>query len=83
MREKEERDEGYIPGSLWIPRGLLEFRISSLPINREKDVVIVYCASGARSILATKTLYEMGYRAISMKGGFMAWVKKGFPVEFK
>ena len=39
--------------------------------------IILYCHSGARSALASKTLKDMGYTKVShMKGGFKQWMKK-------
>jgi molybdopterin/thiamine biosynthesis adenylyltransferase len=40
--------------------------------------VIVYCAGGARSALAAKTLAELGYTdVVSMSGGFNQWKNEG------
>ncbi|MCS6913910.1 MAG: molybdopterin-synthase adenylyltransferase MoeB [Myxococcales bacterium] len=81
VREKDEYQEGYIPGALWIPRGRLEMNIEEAVPDRDADVV-VYCAGGSRSALAARTLGELGYRRVrSMAGGFSAWRRAGFPIE--
>jgi rhodanese-related sulfurtransferase len=44
--------------------------------------VILHCASGGRSALATDMLRQLGYtRAAHMDGGFKAWSAVGNPVE--
>ena len=51
VREKDEVRAGYIEGAVTIPRGFLEFQAAGHIPNTDKDVV-VYCAGGARSLLA-------------------------------
>src|SRR5438876_628129 len=81
VREKQETDAGMLPGAKHVPRGYLELRIEETVPDRGADVVL-YCAGGTRSLLAAKTLAEMGYtRVRSMAGGFSAWKDSGFPVE--
>jgi molybdopterin/thiamine biosynthesis adenylyltransferase/rhodanese-related sulfurtransferase len=77
VREKNEWDEGHIPGAVHVPRGYLELRIENAVPNRDAPVMI-YCAGGIRSLLAGKTLQEMGYRNVSsLAGGFTAWKDAG------
>ena len=80
VRELVEREsEGAIPGSLHVSRGLLEFRADpDSPIYddslRVDQRIILYCGTGGRSVLAAKTLYDMGYEDVaSLAGGFAAW----------
>ncbi len=81
VREKQETDAGIIPGAKHVPRGFLELRIEEAVPDRSADVVL-YCAGGTRSLLAAKTLQEMGYtRVRSMAGGFSAWKDAGLPLE--
>ncbi len=73
VREKDEVSQGYIKGSINIPRGSLEIKIEGVIPERDTPI-IVYCASGVRSAMATKTLKEMGYKnVLSMTGGFTKW----------
>ena len=51
VREKNEWDEGYIPGALHIPRGFLELRVEEAIPDKSKPVVL-YCAGGTRSALS-------------------------------
>ena len=81
VREKQETDAGMLPGAKHVPRGYLELRIEETVPDRGADVVL-YCAGGTRSLLAAKTLAEMGYtRVRSMAGGFSAWKDAGLPLE--
>jgi rhodanese-related sulfurtransferase len=88
VREAEELEaSGRIPGSVHVPRGMLEFRASpSTPYHQEAFSpdrrIILHCASGGRSALAAATLQEMGYANVAhLDGGFTAWVESGRPVD--
>jgi len=82
--------EGTIKDSLHIPRGMLEFWMdpqsqyyNSSKFSSDKKLVL-YCAAGMRSALATKTLKEMGYENIAhVKGGYGSLVRNGFEVTEK
>jgi len=77
VREADEHDQGTIPGSVFLPRGNLELSIEG-KISDKTTPVIVYCAGGARSALAAKTLAELGYTdVVSMSGGFNQWKNEG------
>lgn len=79
VREKNEWDEGHIPGATHVPRGYLELRIENAVPDRSTPVLL-YCAGGVRSMLAARTLQEMGYTDVrSLAGGFTAWKDAGQP----
>jgi rhodanese-related sulfurtransferase len=82
VREPEEYHQGHIPGSVNIPRGLLEFRVSSTPELEPRDLAIVlYCKSNGRGALAAKTLKDMGYINVeTIAGGIDAWIAEHKPV---
>ena len=81
VRERDEWEEGHIPGAVHIPRGSLEGRIESKVPDRSQAVV-VYCSGGSRSAFAAKTLEELGYEhVLSLAGGFTDWKRNGFPFE--
>ena len=82
--------EGTIENSKHIPRGMLEFWLDpkSQYFNNEKfpkeKKLILFCAAGMRSALATKTLKDMGYENIAhVNGGFGSLVNQGFKVVRK
>src|SRR5262249_35566148 len=81
VREQDEWQEGALPGALHIPRGNLESRVEALLPDKDREIV-VYCAAGARSAFAVKTLLELGYTTVSsMSGGFTDWKRNGFEYE--
>ena len=81
-----ERD-GIIPGAFHAPRGMLEFWACTespyhKPIFNEGKRLVLFCAGGWRSALATKTLQDMGVPKVAhIEGGFGAWKKAGAPVQ--
>lgn len=88
IREPDEQEKnGKIPGSILAPRGMLEFYADeTLPYYKpefnKNNRIILHCASGGRSALATKTLKEMGYTNIAhLDGGIKGWKDAGFEVE--
>jgi hydroxyacylglutathione hydrolase len=80
VREKAERDEGYIPGSLHIPFRLL--RDSGTDgVDTEKPVVTI-CESGMRASIAASLLTAAGIEARPvLHGGVNDW--PGGTVSFR
>ncbi|HTR52592.1 MAG TPA: molybdopterin-synthase adenylyltransferase MoeB [Kofleriaceae bacterium] len=77
VREADEHAQGAIPGAIWIPRGNLESRIERHAADRGAPIV-VYCASGNRSLFAQRSLAELGYTHVrSLAGGFTGWKRGG------
>ena len=79
--------EGTIENSKHIPRGMLEFWLdpesSYYKANKIKDLkkIVLFCALGLRSALATKSLVDMGFENVAhVDGGFDALKKSGFKV---
>lgn len=80
VREPDETIEGFLPNALLVPRGLLEFRAPQ-HLPEQDQPIVVYCASGNRSLLAAQTLVAMGYTSVySLKGGINQWVQEGRPL---
>ena len=71
VREAAEHHADHIGGRL-IPLGQLDARAFELDDARDRDIV-VYCASGARSAAGARLLRDRGFRAVSLRGGMMAW----------
>ncbi len=81
VRESDEYVAGRLPGAVHVPRGFLELRVEDRIPDRAKPIV-VYCAAGVRSVLAARTLQEMGYEDVaSLAGGISRWTDAGLPVE--
>jgi rhodanese-related sulfurtransferase len=88
IREAEERvQNGVISGAVHAPRGMIEFYADpTSPYHRPEFQperrIILQCASGGRSALATGTLAAMGYtRVAHLDGGFKAWKEQGLPID--
>ena len=77
VRERDEYEQGFIPGAIHIARGNLESRIEANAPDRNAPVIL-YCESGNRSAYAAKTLTELGYTdVVSLAGGFSGWKDNG------
>ncbi len=82
--------EGTILNSKHIPRGMLEFWLdpesSYFKSNKIKNIkkMVLFCALGLRSALATKSLVEMGFKNVAhVRGGFDALKNSGLKVVKK
>ena len=82
--------EGTIENSKHIPRGMLEFWLDPqstyYKANKIKDIkkMVLFCALGWRSALATKSLVDMGFKNVAhVEGGFDALKKIGLKVVTK
>ena len=54
------------------------FKDGKIDMNKE---MVLFCAGGLRSALATKSLKEMGFEKVShIDGGFAAMKKNGFEI---
>ena len=82
--------DGTIENSKHIPRGMLEFWLDPeskyYKENKIKDVkkMVLFCALGWRSALATKSLVDMGFKNVAhVEGGFESLKKSGLKVVEK
>jgi rhodanese-related sulfurtransferase len=81
--------DGVIPGALYHPRNVLEWRADpasdacdpTLAADLDR-LLIVVCDEGYASSLAAAMLQDLGFaRATDLDGGFRAWRAAGLPVE--
>jgi len=81
VREPAEFDTLHIPGSINVPRGVLEQScewdfdetVPMLASGRELDIVVI-CRSGYRSALVADVMQQMGYTGVvSLKTGVRGW----------
>jgi glyoxylase-like metal-dependent hydrolase (beta-lactamase superfamily II) len=78
VREKDERDEGYIPGSRHIPYRLVRAYRDELENGR---LVVTICSTGARAGVAASALAAEGVRARPvLDGGMDDWQARGHTV---
>ncbi len=62
-----------------IPRGWLEYRITSVALSKDTPIV-VYCGAGIRTPMAADTLQKMGYTNVkNYSDGYMGWKQAGLP----
>ena len=82
VREKDERDAGYIAGSRNIPYRLLALGEADLPRDRP---IVTICETGPRAAIAASILAAHGFDARPVvDGGIDTWVAAGSPtVEFR
>ena len=86
--DDERRAEGIVPGSLHVPRSVLEWRADPAcphanpalaDLGRE---LILVCADGWSSSLAAAALVELGFvRVGDLVGGYRAWRAAGLPTR--
>ena len=81
VREPAEFDLARIPGSINVPRGVLEQAcewdfdetVPELADGRERSIVVV-CRTGNRSVLAADVMQQMGFAdVVSLKTGVRGW----------
>jgi len=88
IRSEVSRERhGIVPGSLHVPRTVLEWRFEPGGSWRNPHLgdverrVIVLCDQGYASVFAAAVLAQLGYaRACDVVGGFEAWRAAGLPV---
>ena len=88
IRDIRELDkEGRVEGAHHIPRGMLEFWMDPESVYFKegkldlKKEMILFCAGGLRSALATKSLKDMGFENIShIEGGFGSLKQSKFKI---
>jgi rhodanese-related sulfurtransferase len=88
ISEPYEFDRVHIPGSLNVPRGILESAceydfdetVPALAGGRDRDLVVI-CRSGRRSALAAFTLQQLGFNKVrSLKTGLRGWNDDEYPL---
>jgi rhodanese-related sulfurtransferase len=81
VREESEFAALHLPGSICVPRGILESAcdweydetVPELAAGREREIIVI-CRSGNRSILAAHTMQRMGFKHVaSLKTGVRGW----------
>jgi len=85
VREDSEYKASHIPGTVNIPRGLLEFSIwKQLGYPNKVDMnkkIYVQCLTGGRATLATADLKRIGFtNAVAVIMNLEDW-EKGYPME--
>jgi rhodanese-related sulfurtransferase len=91
VREDAEHYAGYIPGSVHLSRGRLEFNIDKDEFWEEEglykpakdEIIVLYCKKGERSVLAAEALGKLGYKKVyTIIGGWKTW-ERTYPDEYE
>jgi sulfur dioxygenase len=74
-REESEYTAGHLDNAVPLPRGVLEFKIGTIPELADKSKpVLIYCRTGGRASLAALSMKALGYtNVLSIAGGYEAW----------
>jgi rhodanese-related sulfurtransferase len=88
VRDPDEFAAGHVPGAVNVSRGKLEFTIWKQVGGPEKPDyakrMTLYCATGGRCALATKTLVDLGFTNVTSVDMKLAdWQKAGYPLQAK
>ncbi|MEQ1738358.1 MAG: MBL fold metallo-hydrolase [Methyloglobulus sp.] len=77
VREESEYAAGHIDNAILLPRGVLEFKIGTVPELADKaKPVIIYCRTGGRASMAAVNMKALGYtNVVSIAGGYEGWQK--------
>ena len=80
VREDNEWLQDHLPQAKHMSRGIIERDIEQRFPDKHTPVLL-YCAGGARSVLAASSLQLMGYqRVASLIGGYKGWIQRQLPV---
>lgn len=85
--ESQRARDGVIPGSHFVPRNVLEWRLDPASPHAMPELsvrglaVILICDEGYQSSLAAATLRSFDVDATDVIGGFQAWREAGLPVD--
>ncbi len=80
VRTRREFKRGHIPDAKLIPVQELQNRLGELAAYKHSDILI-YCATGNRSTVASKILIDNGFkRIINMRYGIAQWSRNKYPV---
>ncbi|WP_328407889.1 rhodanese-like domain-containing protein [Nocardia sp. NBC_00403] len=77
VREDDEWQLGHAPGATHIPMVDVPARIDELDYDADLYVI---CRQGGRSIEVVKYLTHVGFDAVDVKGGMVAWQQSGRPL---
>jgi rhodanese-related sulfurtransferase len=77
VREDDEWQLGHAPGAVHIPMADIPARAEELDYDRE---IYVICRQGGRSLQVVRYLTHIGFDAVNIAGGMVAWQKAGRPL---
>ncbi len=80
VRTVKEYKQGHLKDSVLIPVQHLQARFHEIADYKNQDILI-YCATGNRSTVASKILFDNGFKRIyNMRYGIYDWYKNKYPI---
>lgn len=79
VRTIQEYKEGHLRDATLIPVEHLEQNLGMLK-NEKNKKILVYCATGNRSVYASRVLEKHGFTPINIKGGIMDLAKENVEI---
>nr|WP_069165335.1 rhodanese-like domain-containing protein [Nocardia altamirensis] len=77
VREDDEWQLGHAPGAIHIPMVDVPARVDELDFDVDLYVI---CRQGGRSLQVVEYLTHIGFEAIQVRGGMVAWQQSGRPL---
>lgn len=78
VREDDEWAAGHVKGAVHIPLGDVPARLDEIDLDAD---LLVICHSSGRSMRVLNYLAQMGFDGSCVRGGMLAWLENGKPVE--
>jgi rhodanese-related sulfurtransferase len=81
VRTSGEFRQGHLKNAYLLPVQVLQKKLSSLNSYEDREILI-YCATGNRSTVASRILINSGFEKIyNLRYGIKDWAKRKFPIE--
>lgn len=77
VREDDEWALGHAPGAIHIPMADVPARFDEIDMDAQLFVV---CRQGGRSLHVVEYLNNVGFEAVNVRDGMVAWQKAGRPL---
>ncbi len=79
VRSTNEMAQGMLPSAQAMPMHMVPLRLDEL---RDKDKIVFYCRTGARSGQVCAFLQQQGVKqVVNLRGGIVDWFRHGLPIE--
>jgi len=80
VRTPGEHKRGRLKNSVLIPVQVLQQNLDKLTAYKDREI-LVYCATGNRSTVASKILIDNGFsRITNLRHGIVDWYKRKYPI---
>ena len=80
VRTPREYKQGHLAQAVLIPVQELQRRLAELSAYRDREI-LVYCATGNRSTVASKIMIDKGFtRITNLRYGIVDWQRREYPV---